>query len=120
MPEPAAAREFQAQPASSSLGLLSDVPARNSCSTCCSLTCDSRPATTRLTRQPDIPSDSAPSTSTRWRCYDVKNIFAEKIGEKIGVFDTTKRSYEKIEKRQNFRRKLAKNVIITSTPGGEA
>jgi hypothetical protein len=61
--------------------------------------------------------------SPRDRCYDLKNIFAKKISEKIGVFD----SLCKIliitlvfEKNANFfaenRQKSKKIVIITSTP----
>jgi hypothetical protein len=49
------------------------------------------------------------------RCYDFKNIFAEKFSENIGVFAQTTASFCKncdhnifFRKRQFFRRKLAK------------
>jgi hypothetical protein len=53
---------------------------------------------------------------TRDRCYDFLNIFAEKFSENVGVFAQTTASFFKNchhnigfwEKRQFFRRKLAK------------
>jgi hypothetical protein len=59
------------------------------------------------------------------RCYDFKNIFAKKLGEKIAFLTQNKAKFCKIlvvtlvfeKKRQYFRRKLQKIVIITSTPG---
>jgi hypothetical protein len=66
--------------------------------------------------------------SESWdRCYDFLNVFAEKIAEKVGALDSGQRkiihkfdpNIEFWKNRQLFRRKLAKiakNVIITSTP----
>jgi hypothetical protein len=62
------------------------------------------------------------------RCYDFLNIFAEKIGEKTGVFVSNKAKLFKnviislvFEKNANFCaencRKSQKIVIITSIPG---
>jgi hypothetical protein len=57
------------------------------------------------------------ASSPSWdRCYDFKNIFAEKFREKIGVLTQNKAKLCKIliismvlkEKRQFFRRKLSK------------
>jgi hypothetical protein len=56
-------------------------------------------------------------SKTRDRCYDFSNIFAEKFGEKRRFLPKTKLNYSKFwEKRQFFRRKSQKIVIITSTP----
>jgi hypothetical protein len=52
----------------------------------------------------------------RDRCYDFKNIFAEKFSEKIGIFDSKQSQIMQnfdhnigfCEKRQFFRRKLSK------------
>jgi hypothetical protein len=58
------------------------------------------------------------------RCYDFKNIFAEKFSEKLALLTRNKAELCKIliitlvfeKKRQFFRRKSQKIVIITSTP----
>jgi hypothetical protein len=36
------------------------------------------------------------------RCYDYKNIFAEKLGKNVGVFDQTTAVYKKIDHNIGF------------------
>jgi hypothetical protein len=74
-----------------------------------------------------ISGDLPPPSMTWDRCYDFLNIFAEKFGEKFGVFTQNKAKVCKIliitlvfEKNANFFaencRKSPKILIITSTP----
>jgi hypothetical protein len=73
-----------------------------------------------------------PSGRKIWdRCYDFLKIFAEKFGEKSGVFAQNKGKLCKkliiallVEKNANFLPKISKNrrkiLIITSIPGSKS
>jgi hypothetical protein len=64
----------------------------------------------------NILGDFFTSSSGTYLCYDFRNIFAKKIGEKIGVFTQTTASFSKnwiitmvFEKNAIFPPKIGKN-----------